>query len=145
MRAISHLLILIMSMLALGLFISSAAFAEDNTKPAFVDLDGDGIDDNETDNDGNSIPDCFEGKTNTDSENSETVRSILGNVFNSDLTLTSSEDLRTNADKFGSLAFKTRGLPQRCLGFGTEDEFGSGSGIGLSSGSSGCAGGVCVR
>lgn len=141
-RGIYQIVFPVLLILSFGL--TSSVMAEEMTAQTdFVDLDGDGIDDNETDNDGNSIPDCFEGKDG-DFEPVE-VRSILGNVFNSEKSLKDPVDLRTNTDKFGSLAFKARGLPQRCCGFGTQDEFGSESGLGISSGSGGCAGGVCVR
>jgi hypothetical protein len=136
--------IIFLGLLILSFGLTLTIMAEEKTvQTEFVDLDGDGIDDNETDNDGNNIPDCFEGK-DVNFEPVE-VRSILGNVFNSEKSLKDPVDLRTNTDKFGSLAFKARGLPQRCCGFGTEDEFGSESGLGISSGGGACAGGVCVR
>ncbi len=116
---------------------------KDKEKTRFVDLDGDGINDNEADKNGNTIPDRFEALK--DSGDDAAARSILGNVFNSDITRKTVEDLKTRSDKFGSLLFKTRGLPQRCCSFGTEDEFGQRSVAGISTGGTGCVGGVCVR
>ena len=139
---------IVLRMALLGLLVlvfafHSTGYGDETEKDNFVDLDGDGINDNESDNDGNRIPDKFEGK-DIEFETGE-VRSILGNVFNSDKSMKADVDLRTNTDRFGSLAFKARGLPQRCQCFGTEDEFGSESGPGVASGTSGCVGGVCTR
>lgn len=107
---------------------------------SFVDLDGDGFNDSETDGNGNNIPDRFEPQKKS---NEPAVRSLLGNVFNSEKVSTNLDDLLSNADKFGSRMFGARALPQRCHGFSLGDEFGAASGIGGASG--GCVGGACTR
>ena len=107
---------------------------------SFIDLDGDGFNDNETDGNGNNIPDRFEPQKESDQP---AVRSLLGNVFNSEKVSTNLDDLLSNSDKFGSRMFGARALPQRCHGFSLGDEFGTASGIGGASG--GCVGGACTR
>jgi hypothetical protein len=132
-------------LLVAGLFPASLAVADRQATEkteGYIDLDGDGINDNDPDNNGNSIPDQFESE---DVDPEGAVRSILGNVFNSDVAFKDEIDLRTNSDKFGSLIFRTRGLPQRCRALATENEFDSGSETGITSGAAGCVGGVCIR
>lgn len=107
---------------------------------SFIDLDGDGFNDNETDSNGNNIPDRFEPKKES---NQPAVRSLLGNVFNSEKVSVNMNDLLSNSDRFGSRMFGARSLPQRCHGFSSGDEFGGASGIGGASG--GCVGGACSR
>ena len=139
------MILLVMLLTGALLFLTAPGYGDDAKDTEFVDFDGDGINDNESDNDGNSIPDCFENKDSITENSEPEVRSILGNVFNSDKSFKNNIALRTNTDKFGSMAFKIRGIPQRCHGFGTVDEFGSGTAVGVSSSSSGCVGGVCIR
>lgn len=121
-------------------YAASVSNESDRKKTAFVDRDGDGINDNNPDINGNGIPDLIE----SGNEKKEPVQSLLGDVFNSAKMLEDIGDLRSNSDKFGSLSFKTRALTQRCRGFGSEqDEFGPGGGIGSMTG--GCVGGACLR
>jgi hypothetical protein len=114
------------------------AMAEALPETPYVDLDGDGFDDNIADNNENGIPDRFESKP---AEALAEMSGLLGNVFNTDVNL---DDLRTKSEKFKMRKFKTRALKQRCQGLGAEDDFGSGGGLNLgSAGGGGCAGGVC--
>jgi hypothetical protein len=113
-------------------------------KAAFVDLDGDGFNDNLADNNSDGIPDRYEwGKTDTQLP---AVGSALGDVFNSDISAAGLEDLRSNEEKFGQRKFWTQSLSQRCNGFGAEQDFGPGNGIGCGSlgGHGGCSGGACA-
>jgi hypothetical protein len=124
----------------LALAVSAAAASEEALpRTPFVDLDGDGFNDNIADNNDNGIPDRFESKP---AEALAEMGSLLGNVFNTGVNL---DDLRTTAEKFTMRKFETRSLVQRCQGLGSEDDFGPGNGIGLGaiSGGGGCAGGVC--
>ena len=106
---------------------------------AYVDLDGDGFNDNIADNDDNGIPDRFESEPTKELAE---MGSILGNVFNTEVNL---DELYSASEKFNMRKFKTRSLTQRCNGLGASDDFGPGNGIGLGavSGGGGCAGGVC--
>lgn len=111
--------------------------------PAFVDLDGDGINDRLADNNDNGIPDRFERQAAAAPADKP---SALGDAFNMLLPATGLDALLSKSEVFGARSFKTRSLTQRCHGFGAEEGFGPGSGIGLGavSGAGGCAGGVCV-
>ncbi len=122
----------------------SAANTEEPKKAAYVDLDGDGFNDNLADNNSNGIPDRYErGKSDAVLPK---MGSVLGDVFNSEKSLAGLEDLRSNEDRFGQRKFRTQALSQRCHGFGAEQDFGPGNGIGCGSlgGHGGCAGGACA-
>ena len=112
--------------------------SEVSSRISFVDLDGDGFNDNFADDNDNAIPDRFESKTAPDSTE---TGSLLGDVFNIDVNL---DELRTTTQKFKMRQFRTRSLVQRCRALGEEEAFGpvNDSGIGAVGGG-GCAGGVC--
>ena len=127
------------AMMVLTLFAFSGG-SEALPKTPFVDLDGDGFNDNFADNNDNSIPDRYESKP---VEKLAEMGSLLGNVFNTDVNL---DELHTTSQKYKMREFRTRSLAQRCNGLGADIEFGPGNGIGLgavSGGGGGCAGGVC--
>lgn len=122
----------------------SAANMEKPKKAAFVDLDGDGFNDNLADNNSDGIPDRYErGKSDAMLPK---VGSVLGDVFNGDKSLAGLEDFRSNEERFGQRKFRTQSLSQRCHGFGAEQDFGPGNGIGCGSlgGHGGCSGGACA-
>ena len=124
--------------LACFLMIAGPAIAADiSTSNIFIDIDGDGFDDNELDNDKNGIPDRFE---ETEGNDQKEVSSLLGNVFNAAKTEIPS-DLLSNGVEFGKRKFETRLLWQCHRGICSDDQFGPGNGIGL--GAAACAGGVC--
>jgi hypothetical protein len=122
----------------------SAADTEKPKKAAFVDLDGDGFNDNLADNNSDGIPDRYErGKSDLMLPK---VGSVLGDVFNSEISMVGMEDLRSNEERFSLRKFRTQSLSQRCHGFGAEQDFGPGNGIGCGSlgGHGGCSGGACA-
>ncbi len=122
----------------------STANMEEPQKTAFVDLDGDGFNDNLADNNGDGIPDRYEwGKSDVSLPR---VGSVLGDVFSSEISMAGMEDLRSNEERFGQRKFRTQSLSQRCHGFGAEQDFGPGNGIGCGSlgGHGGCSGGACA-
>lgn len=124
--------------------IASTANTEGAKKAAFVDLDGDGFNDNLADNNSDGIPDRYEwGKSDA---TPPAVGSALGDVFNSNVSMAGIEDIRSNEEKFGQRKFRTQSLSQRCHGFGGEQDFGPGNGIGCGSlgGHGGCSGGACA-
>lgn len=120
-------------------FAGVSAYADESEKTKFIDLDGDGFNDNIADNDDNGIPDRYESEA---TEALAEMGSFLGDVFNTEVNL---DHLLTKSERFNTRSFRTRGLAQRCDGFGAKDEFGPGNEIGLGalSGGGGCAGGVC--
>lgn len=130
---------LILGGLILLVFAGPAITTEALPETPFVDLDGDGFDDNFADNNNNGIPDRYESKP---AEKLAEMGSLLGNVFNTEVNL---DDLRTTSEKFDMREFRTRSLVQRCNGLGADNDFGPGNDIGLGavSGAGGCAGGVC--
>lgn len=124
--------------------IATTANTESAKKAAFVDLDGDGFNDNLADNNSDGIPDRYEfGKSDAALP---AVGSALGDVFNSNVSMAGLEDIRSNEEKFGQRKFRTQSLSQRCHGFGGEQDFGPGNGIGCGSlgGHGGCSGGACA-
>ena len=107
----------------------------------FVDLDGDGLNDNVRDLDRDGIPDfrkemapeppliTLRGGTNF-------FKAIEPSDSDASLFL-------SNSERFGYLKFCTRALSQCRSGLSSGEDFGSGFGIGQSTSSGGCAGGVC--
>lgn len=133
------------TLMALALILPSAApiaAAEPAAaKAVFVDFDGDGIDDNLADLDGNSIPDRFEKKSAAPAE--AAPQGVLGNVF--DATYAPAPELESSdrAAAFGERQFPARAIAPHRAGFGADEKFGPGNDIGIGSLTSGCAGGVC--
>jgi hypothetical protein len=121
------------------------AYAADrisDDKPApFIDLDGDGINDNAPDSNGDGIPD-FSNPSKTMPK--DRVNSALGDVFNSPEFASKSEldNLKSCCDRFAERKFKVRAMTLHRIGLNGTDPFGSGIGIG-SAASGACAGGVC--
>ena len=133
-------------LLYLSIFCMSAVYgsgADSTAKKtiAFVDLDGDGINDNLPDSNGDGIPDIAgPGQLNPDKQ----VTSALGDVFNSPNVANESkmEALKSCSDRYAETRFKVRGISMHRIGLIGTDPFGAGSGIG-SAGAGACAGGVC--
>ena len=102
----------------------------------FVDLDGDGFNDNIIDTDNNGIPDEFQSKVKEIKSTgafSFSPSSLLGADNSSPVSLTVSE-------QFSLLKFNCRIITSCRSNF--EADFSSGLNV-SSSGASGCAGGVC--
>ena len=113
------------------------------SKAVFVDLDGDGFDDNAADEDSDGIPNDADADYDPVSE----TNNNSGDFIDFGQTIQEiglSPDLTSNSQSFGKRQFKTRGLTLNRCGFDANGGFGSGNeiGIGVSSGG-GCAGGVC--
>lgn len=117
--------------LALASFSAMAA-----TPVPFVDMDGDGFDDNEPDANSDGIPDCLAPDYIPPVEDE-----ALAGVF-ATMDVVSAPVMvleQTNAERFGERKFPCRMLESnRC-----EFDAGFGSGLGVSAGGGGCAGGVC--
>ncbi len=104
----------------------------------FVDFDGDGLDDNVGDLDHDGLPDFV---SDTDEPEPPDVAS---DFFKAIETTSSSDDLfLTPSEKFGALKFSTRALTQNRGCFSAGSEFGPPGGLGQSTSSGGCAGGIC--
>ena len=141
--------LLTITLAALALILSATAQSEqppgEKTGPPqnsrFVDLDGDGLNDNVRDLDHDGIPD-FRKETAPEPP-LITLRGAT-NIFkaiepsDSDVSL-----FLSNSERFEHLKFCTRALSQCRSGFGSSEEFGPGIGIGQSTSSGGCAGGIC--
>lgn len=125
------------SLLLLTLFLIGAlAMSPVSANLPFVDLDGDGFDDNAPDGDGNGIPDELEaGYVATPDEGPAT------GIF-ADLQSESAPALilpETNKEAFGRVSFCVRFICEERSVF--DSDFGSGLSVSVSAG--GCAGGVC--
>jgi hypothetical protein len=108
----------------------------------FIDLDGDGFDDNAADNNENGIPDMCEKKNN---EPVEEVSSILGNVFDTgEIAAVSIDEFLPKSEVFSKLKFSCRSISSHRCGFNSAQSFGASFGLGLGTGSAGCVGPGCV-
>jgi hypothetical protein len=144
MRISSILFTSVFTIFAIFGFGGSVLHAEDGveSEEVFVDLDGDGFDDNIPDEDNNSIPDTAEDDKNLNENegllaSSDSQFKPIEGLGGFDLN-----SLLSNSEIFGKLKFLTRA--QSCYrgGFEAGSDFGPGNGIGLGA-ASGCAGGVC--
>jgi hypothetical protein len=107
----------------------------------FIDLDGDGLDDNIADGNKDGIPDFHQ---NAPSEEPLTLRGAVPDMFKGLQTSAPSTNLYlSKLERFNSLKFCSRALSQCRSGLGSGDNFGPGVGIGQSTSGGGCAGGIC--
>jgi len=119
-----------------------SAFAEE--KQIYVDLDGDGFGDNATDEDNDGIPDEADSDFKNVAANSPGDGSMVN--FGASLSVPNVEnDLAPHSQQFDGRKFAARAVTQNRCGFTSEENFGSGNGIGITNtgGSGGCVGGVC--
>lgn len=135
-------LLFIATVLLVAAFMAFAAgpvTADMNAKTNFADFDGDGINDNAPDDDGDGIPNIAEpGYKKETGEQSDFIN------FSASLQTAVADALLTNYDRFGKRQFGARALTQNRCGFTSEEGFGSDIGIGLgAAGGGACAGGVC--
>lgn len=144
MRPVQRILIFLTALALVAFSVPSDGQAEEAEKTVFIDLDGDGFDDNLADSDENGIPDDAE----PDESESDNDNSAVGMIATLNPIEVSSEDLSldqvlTNSEKFGKREFKCR--DQSCFrgGFDAGQDFGPGNGISSAAVSSGCAGGIC--
>ncbi|MFH2035147.1 MAG: hypothetical protein ABIJ45_01990 [Candidatus Zixiibacteriota bacterium] len=118
-----------------------AVFSENIELKPFVDIDGDGFDDNIADDDGDAIPNTadpdFMEVPEPQNESSNFIN-FSGALEAAGRTV----DLSENSDKFGELSFNTRALTKNRCAFTSEDGFG-GEGVSVGAGGGACAGGVC--
>lgn len=135
--------------LSLSFGFLQQTYADDSLSPApaepqsiFVDLDGDGFDDNAIDQDGDGIPDEDSPSTpaavNSDSNS--------GGMFSSlELVVPRKPAFLRNSGSFGYSRSRALALVAHRGGFGFGNSFGPGNDIGSGAvlGSM-CAGGVCV-
>ncbi|MFH1373713.1 MAG: hypothetical protein ABII79_07960 [bacterium] len=130
-------------LLSLGAGVGAAENPPDKAANAgFVDLDGDGLNDNLPDLNYDGIPDFDKADQPAESFVSQSTISDFLNSMDSavprlDLVL-------SNSDGFRGLMFQVRGLSQCRGGFGDDENFGPGYGIGQGAMKGGCVGGACV-
>lgn len=135
-------------MILLGVAFLHSAIAGDkpeaSPKVAFVDLDGDGLNDSAADKDNDGIPDPFD----TDVEAPAQADLGMDDMFDlgelNDQFQTEIEPLVTNSQAFARARVSMICLAQSRGGFGSGDSFGPGEGIGCGAVLGGvCEGGVC--
>lgn len=120
-------------LLALILICCSALMA---APLPFVDMDGDGFDDNEPDGNADGIPDILA----PDYVPSLDDNALAGVFATMDVVNTPTIALeQSNSEKFGTRKFQCRMLDANR----SEFDAGFGSGLGVSAGGGGCAGGIC--
>ena len=138
MKSKNVLLINLTTILIVGLFPAAGFAAEDKKadEAYFVDLDGDGFNDNAPDKNNDGIPDMAgpaylnDGKADFEVEEG---------VINFGASLPVADELLTNSTKFNRHRFGARDLQLNRCGYDYDETFGPGGGIG----GSGCEGGVC--
>jgi len=135
------------SIFAMTLYLlpASTASAEDEAveQKAYVDLDGDGFDDNAPDENSDGIPDDVEsGKSKIDEHSFEGGEQIAAFTPLQDIGQYNIDEYLPNSEIFGRLKFSTRAQSSFRGGFDIGNNFGSETGIGCGA-LSGCAGGVC--
>lgn len=130
--------IIVITLSAILITSVQLAFALDNNIESYVDLDGDGFDDNTPDIDNNGIPDRFEisGKNETNPIEVASV-SFFANLEKSSPTVL----LLSASEKFSLRKFSCRTL-DKCRS-NLDSDFSGGIGFGNASGGGACAGGVC--
>jgi hypothetical protein len=137
-------LLLVLSVIALFTFcVPQVVQAEENASQGFVDLDGDGFDDNLADSDEDGIPDKAEGKESeeeSDNGSEGLVASLNPINVSGDFKI---DNLLPNSERFGKRKFNCR--DQSCFrgGFDAGQDFGPGNGISSAAVAGGCTGGVC--
>lgn len=136
MRFWPALIVATLLILPAAIVADEASETASNPVPCFVDLDGDGLDDNIRDLDGDGIPDfgSDNGATTANPSNG------LGVFAGMDAA---TADVVVAADKFGDRKYCTRWLPSNRGGFTSGDGFGPGEGIGSAALGKVCIGGVC--
>ncbi|MBU8933711.1 MAG: hypothetical protein KOO62_06855 [candidate division Zixibacteria bacterium] len=136
MRLWSVLIVAIMVIVPVALSAEELSDATSASKVCFVDLDGDGLDDNIRDFDGDGIPD-FENPVGTPS-----IPSGGSGIF-AIMEPPTPVVATKGSDEFGDRKFCTRWLASNRGGFSSGDGFGPGAGIGSAAMGKVCIGGVC--
>jgi len=139
--ATSKLLIVILfaAFICLPLSLLHADDAKDS-KPAFVDLDGDGFNDNASDADNDRIPDQAQKGDDSGATQESGFKDFNPIQAISDFDLSS---LLANSEKFGKLKLIASAISCCRGGLEPDESFGPGNGIGSGAVSGGCPGGVC--
>ena len=107
----------------------------------FVDLDGDGLNDNIPDQNHDGIPDF---KKKEPPQQRLTMRGGATGIFARMKAIEApSTPSLSNSVRFRQLKFCTRSLSQCRGGFASGEEFGPGNGIGQGALSGNCVGGIC--
>jgi len=144
MNKFQFTLSLLSTVIVLFLFGPRIIFAEQEAEDNhhYIDLDGDGINDNAVDKDNDGIPDSFGSRSalieeSPINETKDFISLDFGQVTEINSALSKS-------GKFDQLRFSVRGLTL-CRGeLGSEKSFGPGAGIGAGVVNNACPGGVCI-
>ena len=139
MTTYKTLFMLILSLiLPAFLMVDSNAGSLPGEVVVYVDLDGDGFDDNLPDSNEDGIPDVFEAsKIKAHIDNVNEGVDILTEIGADPLNLPSV----SSGEQFSARQLAIRGLESCRSDF--EADFGSGLGIGIAIGGGACAGGIC--
>jgi hypothetical protein len=121
---------------------TSAEESRESVKPQFVDLDGDGLNDNVPDLNNDGIPDFDKAGMQQEYAELEPAESNIFRGIQPAKGVTQQLFL-SNAERFRSLKFCARSLLQCRGGFSSGEDFGPGNGIGQGALSGNCVGGIC--
>jgi len=144
---IKHLTMIMSLVFTISLLCLTVVNAEETVdKPCrFVDIDGDGIDDNARDLDEDGIPDIISHEESQ--ENDTPAVELASNMGDFSMSLGSTSEIessKSRASAFSSRKFSARGLSSDRGGIDSGDGFGPGSGIGIGAVKTPvCVGGVC--
>ncbi len=125
----------------------STSYAEEAEAESacFVDIDGDGIDDNARDMNDDGIPDIIANDDESEEMSDVKFASNLGDFSVSMATNAAAESSKSRAGAFSSRRFSARGISSDRGGIESSDGFGPGSGIGIGAVKTPvCVGGVCI-
>jgi hypothetical protein len=108
----------------------------------FVDLDGDGINDNSLDLNDDGIPDKYQRQKSTDLQTLNDRFAMFASDLRAGMVLPELSSA-PSSQRFGRRFFITRGVQRFRSSFEAGLGFDSGIGLGSASGGSACAGGLC--
>lgn len=124
--------------------IAADSFAAGPADSRFVDLDGDGINDNLTDGNDDGIPDEFVGDKTEAGPALAASNSSMGGMF--DAVDVASADPMAGFSGMERYKLRQRAVRDLCSfrgGFYAGEDFGPGNGIGAGTSGKVCVGGIC--
>lgn len=147
MKSARTMLLILLTFTVSFILSTATLYAEETeAKPCcFVDIDGDGIDDNARDLDKDGIPDIIAGENDSEKISDVKFASKLGDFSISMETSAAVDNGKSRAGEFSSRRFSARGISSDRGGIESGDGFGPGSGIGIGAVKTPvCVGGVCI-
>ena len=135
---------IVLCLISAVLLVFSPAAISEESKSLFVDLDGDGFDDNVSDANNDGIPEFSAAATMSEARE-ENPSSETGALADFSFGSAAIDDGQSFSAQFKGLQFTARSLSRNRCSLDTDAGFGPGNGTGVGSTSGGmvCVGGVC--